>query len=421
MKFFYLISPKKSERLQYVLDVAFEQLWGIQVQVIQHLSEAQENTPILAYHSNAQVFSIPTIPDAGILWQKETKVSDWAAQKDKLFSCSNTSFVLDFDVFSAIFSVLTQLWLYETHETDLHDRPNNKQNPISYDECWVPIWSLGIIQMLGLQPQKQRKIQVQLSIDVDNPFYFLHRSVWDQGLSLANSLRKLQINQAIEKWMMAVKGKDPFQTYTLLAEKFYGKDVIWFFLTKYGNLNSNTPWDASWASPVCSILKEAGHQIGLHPSYETLNDPELIFTEKNTLEAILKQPVQAARQHYLRTSFDIRKQYLKLGILHDYSLALSNQNGFIGGMPEPFLWFDPETNQVSNLTLHPAVVMDRSLLSYQKLNPTEAVQVLYQMYAKQLHWGGTFCLLAHNETFSNFGEWQDWSQMLFEFLEDTDF
>ena len=54
---------------------------------------------------------------------------------------------------------------------------------------------------------------------------------------------------------------------------------------------------------LLSELKDAGHKVGLHPTYDSWNDSELLEEQKKTLEESLGSKVTSCRQHWLRFSW----------------------------------------------------------------------------------------------------------------------
>ena len=49
-------------------------------------------------------------------------------------------------------------------------------------------------------------------------------------------------------------------------------------------------------------IKDAGHEVGLHPTYDAWENSKLIEEQKKTLEESLGSQVTHCRQHWLRFS-----------------------------------------------------------------------------------------------------------------------
>ena len=78
----------------------------------------------------------------------------------------------------------------------------------------------------------------------------------------------------------------------------------------------------------------------------------------------------------------------------------------------PYPWFDLEQNRISQLTLVPAMAMDRSLQQYQKLTPAKALEKILGLAEKVKAVNGNFVVILHNETFSDSGEWKGWLEVI---------
>ena len=78
----------------------------------------------------------------------------------------------------------------------------------------------------------------------------------------------------------------------------------------------------------------------------------------------------------------------------------------------PYRWFDLERNTATSLVLVPAMVMDRSLLKYQGLQPSQAQTAIAKAISQIKAVGGKFVIILHNETFSESGEWKGWLSVI---------
>jgi len=104
-------------------------------------------------------------------------------------------------------------------------------------------------------------------------------------------------------------------------------------------------------------MVERGWEIGLHGSYASAYDEEILSAEKEQLEVMLEQSVIAVRQHYLRFHIETtpRVQF-HAGFEVDSTLGYSQTIGCRNGMAFPFFWPNFDLLQV------PLIIQDVGLL-----------------------------------------------------------
>lgn len=75
-------------------------------------------------------------------------------------------------------------------------------------------------------------------------------------------------------------------------------------------------------------LDQGGWEIGLHGSYRSFNNPNLLKQEKDTLEQVLGKPVIGIRQHYLNLSDHTWHYQQAAGFNYDSSLGFTDRIGY---------------------------------------------------------------------------------------------
>jgi hypothetical protein len=175
----------------------------------------------------------------------------------------------------------------------------------------------------------------------------------------------------------------------------------------------NTPW----LRQCLENLKQRGHEIGIHPGYSTLGNPEELIKEKQRLEKVLGETVFGGRQHFLRFQVPSTwRHWEQAGLAYDSSLGYSEQAGFRCGTCHPYHPFDIELDAEMKIEEIPLIVMDVSLQSYQRLSPAEGKSTILRLARRCAEVGGVFTLLWHNTSFA--GEWLEWGRMYPELLKD---
>ncbi len=132
--------------------------------------------------------------------------------------------------------------------------------------------------------------------------------------------------------------------------------------------------------------------IGWHSSYYGTGSIERRTSHTNELAI--------HRSHYLRCSIEQMRKLIELGVTDDFTMGFSDRAGFRLQTTRSVLWIDPERMQLTELVLHPLMIMDRTLSEerYMGLDQDEAAYVCQQLIDKVRMHNGDLCLLWHNDS-----------------------
>ena len=106
------------------------------------------------------------------------------------------------------------------------------------------------------------------------------------------------------------------------------------------------------------------------------------------------------RAHYLRCSIEQLQRLADAGYTDDFTMGFADQAGFRLQTCRAVRWINPKTMQLTNLTLHPLMVMDTTLSKYMHLTEDEAYFLCERLIAKVKLHHGDLCLLWHNNNFA---------------------
>ncbi len=165
-------------------------------------------------------------------------------------------------------------------------------------------------------------------------------------------------------------------------------------------------------------IAERGHEIGLHPSYDTWRDGARLRRELDELRATcdelgIEQERWGGRQHYLRWSNpDTWQNWSDAGLDYDSTLTFAGAPGFRCGICVPYPVFNVLTRTALPLIEMPLIVMEGSLLDYQGLPLDEALASIAHMALRCREVDGDFTLLWHNHRLITGGEENLWRRAL---------
>jgi hypothetical protein len=158
--------------------------------------------------------------------------------------------------------------------------------------------------------------------------------------------------------------------------------------------------------------------IGMHPSWQSGDDPNIFRAEKERLERVIGRRVTSSRQHYLRMHLpDTYRRLISEGITDDYSMGYGTINGFRASVSRPFPWYDLQEEQETNLMVHPFCFMDATAYHEQGLAPEDALCQL-ESYLKVIrHAGGCMSTIFHNSMLGTDPMYEGWYEMYVRFLQ----
>lgn len=190
---------------------------------------------------------------------------------------------------------------------------------------------------------------------------------------------------------------DPFDQHQYmldLAER-YGLKVYFNFLISRSSRNDEalSSHDHRLVSLIRSV-EDAGHTIGFHPGYNRYLEPEPFNQELAELQNLVRQKIKSGRQHFLRFRVPFTwRLWDQAGFEWESSLAYSGQPGFRCGTCYTFTVYDCLERKKLRLREKPLLLMDATLVFYQKKPVDSGLTRLKDQCKKH---GGEWVTLWHN-------------------------
>ncbi len=314
------------------------------------------------------------------------------------------------DIFASAFFMLTRWEEVVENEKDQFGRfpegnswavqNNLEQRPIvnEYAEFLVRLFQKSKIEI----HRKSRKFEPLLSHDVDNVARY--DSFKKIASALGGDILTRKSIRSLTKTFLDVLNiyllgrKDNYDTFDYLmdvSEKSKIKSRFYFMPGLIGEYDVRYNYNAKRVKKAYEKVKSRKHIIGIHPSYNSFLDKDLLSKEKKRLEEITGLSMKEGRQHYLRCQVPETWQHWEdVGLEIDGSMGFSKLIGFRTGSCYRYTVFNVKTRKKLNLkedTLH---VMDIALLSDNPVsNIFEEVRLLIEEAKK---YNGNFSLLWHN-------------------------
>lgn len=408
-----VFSFRDHPRLRYILQEVLGRLLGLEWQLSCSAEVLRQwEGPVLVYDRQEQGRGV-YLPADGLLHENGLQGNVPALLQPQSG--------LPDDLLSACFYVLSRYEEYLPAIADEHGRFTSRH---SVHREWlhrplVQEWAAGLAEKLQQEWPRLRlkgpEFQVLPTYDIDIPWAYRYRGPRGVASALKDLLtgRPALVLQRLR--VLTGREADPFFSFGYLRQLHEELELParYFWLVSEGRTRPDINPAASLPA-VQQLIREvaARHEIGLHPSYQAFADTAALLREKRRLQRIAGREITHSRQHFLRLRLpDTYRQLLRAGIRHDYTMGYADEAGFRAGTAVPFRWYDLPAEQTTDLLVHPFQAMDVTLRNYLQLDPAAAGERLQQLKAMVRAFGGTFCTLWHNSSFSERHGWGGWREI----------
>ncbi|MFN8289162.1 MAG: polysaccharide deacetylase family protein [Chitinophagaceae bacterium] len=343
-----------------------------------------------------------------------------------------TSGEAPFDIFAAVFYLLSRYEEYLPHEKDACGRFDYKAS-LAYRENFLelPVINTWLQQLKVLLRNKfpgyeflANRFTFLPTYDIDEASSFKYKQWWrSAGAALKDLVRGHFARLALRRRVLNGTVPDPFDSFAWIDDlhRPYKLHPRYFFLVpaKTGKYDRNILPDQT---ALQSLIRHHAEKyiVGVHPSWQSGDDHSLIKSEKETIEKITGIKVTASRQHYIRMTLPHTYRYLiNAGITEDYSMGYGSINGFRASVASPFYWYDLEKEQQTHLLLFPFCYMDANSFFEQKLSPVQAIDEIYHYYNEVRKVNGTLVTIWHNTFLGTDRLFEGWREVYVQFFKEA--
>jgi hypothetical protein len=411
----------KTERLNYTCDFIFNHVLGVGYELTND-AKRFESADLFKINYSGKSFSdsVQIIPHFLL---SETNVSETKpapyVKNEIIYLYGNKDdseypYRFHFDLFSAVFYFISRYEEWQTFQVDVHSRFEaaesllfkNKLHLVPVVDKWILEFKAHLEKFYSTIKFPVKKFKLISTIDIDNLFAFRSKGIIRTFGAVCKDILKLDFKN-LNFRIKAVRGKvpDPFDIYKPIPEFCFDHSIplFFFFLFRSGTRYDRTIDPSSEAyQPVFKSIRENHAVIGIHPSYDSSVNEQLLKKEINQFSLASGEQISFSRQHFLR--FNIRTTpswLLQNGILADFSMGFATQPGFRAGTSFPFYYYDFKTEKKSELLFVPFCAMDSAYIIYDNPNADKAMTSLVQLAEEVKKVGGVFITVFHERTFSN--------------------
>lgn len=333
---------------------------------------------------------------------------------------------LQFDIFSAVFWFISRYEEYQGYKPDSHGRfpatesllfkHNLHEQPMV--DHWIEYFITKLKQFAPNLQIIQPSFNHLTTIDVDSPWCYKNKGAYRNLGGLMRDTIKLKVKDfTLRLQVLSGLKTDPWYNFEWLHKKQaeLGFAIKYFIhVGDYATYDKTVPFNTKAFKKFIEYLS-VNNKLALHPSYKAHNNDAKFSEERERLAHLINDEVNESRQHYL--VFGLHSYYTMLndmGITYDYSMGFADKPGFRAGTSRSFVFFDLKQNKQTKLIVHPFVIMDRTLNSYENMTSEKALEYIKPLINQVKETKGTFISLWHNESFSNKFEWRGWRNVFIE-------
>ncbi|MBV9963009.1 MAG: polysaccharide deacetylase family protein [Parafilimonas sp.] len=423
-----------TNRIRYVMQYVFDERLGIEYSITNNKEAFISNTSVLKIVYGKENISEELFFYAEeLLFENNIKknvLNESAYNNLPVLFSHNKKAALQFDIFAAIFYLLSRYEEYLNEPLDKH-KNYNYQNSILYKlkildtpiiEQWMELLKDILLRKLPSLQFKKHTAKFGLSFDIDVAYAYKNRNAGRVIGGISKKMLQLDVNETKRQLLtLANKKEDIFDTYDYIFSTIKTKKPVFFFnMGLYGRFDKNP---SSRNKKFRELIKNISEKavVGLHPSYSSNRNKNFVSLEKNKLEKIIDKPVLMSRQHYLKLKFpDTYRNLINNNFIEDYTVGYSAVYGFRAGTCNSFLFFDLKKNETTNLRLFPFSYMDVTLNNYLQLSIEEAKKIVSNLISTIYKYEGIFIPLWHNSTLCDCNEWKDWRKVFEYTLKEID-
>lgn len=138
--------------------------------------------------------------------------------------------------------------------------------------------------------------------------------------------------------------------------------------------------------------------VGIHGSPEASESICVLKREKEKLENVLGKKVTKIRNHCLLSRKYSEEKLMDIGLLEEFGGGYADVAGFRYGTSRTFRYIDPEKIKLTDLLIHPMIIMDGTLdeARYMGLSYEQALGYVHNLINRIKDVNGELVILWHN-------------------------
>ena len=334
---------------------------------------------------------------------------------------------IKYDILGLTYWMLARIEEIGRADLDEHERfPASSSHAFKHGYLERPVvdeWMHILGQVIKRQWPKvqlcEHEYRTIVTSDVDHPFEYTGKAKKIIRRFAGDLIKRRSVMTALKNLVgelcvpLGFWNIDPnFKGLDFIMNQCEEKNLTAFFFFITYLTDKNFDADAGINKNVTklfNLIHKRGHEIGIHPGYNTYNSRKNI---NKTYELLVKtfrkeginQKKIGSRQHYLRWSTTQTPQILQENnISFDATLGYADMAGFRSGTCHEYSMFDAIKQKQLSLKQKPLIVMDASIFDkkYMNMDRENGLKHILKIKSYCEKVDGSFVLLWHNSSFFN--------------------
>jgi hypothetical protein len=336
-----------------------------------------------------------------------------------------------FDILAASFYLLSRYEEYLPHEKDDYNRYAHT-NSIACKENFLnqPLVNIWLLEFkLALKQKfpglffKKNSFKFIPTYDIDVAYSYLHKGGARNIGGLLKSISMGNFKRTKERMhVLQGKQKDPYDAYEWLDSlHLYCRVKPYYFFLVAKEQKGYDKNISPEKKPLQQLIQyhAAGYKIGIHPSWQSNEDEEILREEIEWLEYIADKKILHSRQHYIRLTFpETYRRLIHSGIEKDFSMGYGSINGFRASVASSFFWYDLGKEEQTPLLVFPFCFMDANSFYEQKCTAQQALEELMNYYRSIKKVNGLMITIWHNHFLGTDVLFRGWREVYEVFLKE---
>lgn len=418
---------RQTNRLGYTINFIFKELLGVDFMVTTSKETFIAEKGEKFSYCSAPIYDEMHLTPVPLLFNTDIANVETDYLNENGVSCLFATYhkddILKFDVFAATFYMVSRYEEYLPFKPDKHLR-FAATDSIAYqkkflDKPVVNIWAQMLKEkFLERYPDMvfaKKSFTFLNTIDVDMAYYYKGKGLYRSLGGFCRDLLHRDFSSCVERVFVDLfRKKDPYDCFSYIrsVQSRYGLDTLLFYLLDFtSDYDKNiSPYNMGFQLLIKDMSDYCG--TGIHPSYYTIEEPGRLLSQILILRDITHKNVTDSRFHYLRFHLpDSYRNLIKNEITDDYSMGYPDCTGFRAGTCSSFKFYDLEKDCETKLRVHPFAFMDVALKNHPGSDIEHAIKTVFSLIDVVREVGGEFVSIWHNESLSDYKEWQGWRKV----------
>lgn len=368
--------PKITPRINYTFRQVCKRILGANINFTTKIETFISYKGIKFSYASQRLGNEVYIQSHGLLEEQgvndvEITVTEW--EGEPYFFKTSLQSDIPFDIFSASFYLMTRYEEYLPHvKNKKGDFPATESLGYQHNFLKKPIIDIWMVKFSEILKEKFDKfdmpgnsIDIQVNIGVEKAFKYRKLGISRSFIGFCSDIFQLKFKNIFIRLKTWFKPhSDPYDVYDDLVKFKSTNNFGMDFMFQLGNYSLYTKNINFRKRIYKKLIKSMGDycEIGLMPSFEAINDIEVLKTEIKRFEYIANHELKSVMIKNHSINFpDFYVNLDKTEISKDFSMGYYDHIGFRAGTCTPYLFYDLNLEQASPIELRPYFFNSKSI------------------------------------------------------------